>query len=738
MTAPFFVLGSADLRLFNGIRNTSLWIGGLLALTTLTYLPGLSGPFLFDDNTNILRNDALRLDSLSPQALLRAAWSLESGPLKRPLAYLSFALNHYFAGGFDPFAFKATNLAIHLLSTLLVAALAWRLGAGALANQPGRRRGFALLTAAIFALHPLALSPVLYVVQRMASLSTLFVLASILCLLFRKHANSSHNRRACTPQVVRRPLSATFTLAALLCWLRARESIFVGAGHARDRDAEPGHGDTHLPTVAVAGMARSDDIGMGGGLSGWLAPFGWLLAGGLFGLCGLFTKENAALMPLFYLLADRVCFADAPYWRWLGRPGRGGRLMRGALWLLAAAAAGLLAWYVAPGYAARPFTLTERVLTEGRVLWFYLGLFALPRIDAFGLYHDDIAISTGLLTPWTTLPALLGLAALTWLGFRLLRRAPLVGFGLLWFLTGHLMESTLIPLEIAHEHRNYLPLVGLACASAWLLVDFYQRAPRPALVATSVVLAVLTATTALRAVEWRDADTFYRYQVEHHPDSAHSRNDYASELGKRRRFGEALEQLRAAQRIAPWEAGYYFNYLLTARTAGLAVPAEVTDELDALLRSRPLTAFGQRALQTQGECLRKVCSFMAPDMAGWLSTYISAPVDREDRSQLEYLLGLAYLQQAQAGPALNAFERAYSLDRKYLHPLFEQANIFMALGQWDNAAFNLERIREANRTAPVRQDKALAQLEAAIAKGRGGKEALRILGDTADTKPETP
>ncbi|WP_448509871.1 hypothetical protein [Immundisolibacter sp.] len=709
---------------------------GLMLLTALAYWPGLSGPFLFDDSTNILHNAPLRLGSLAPAELWRAAWSLESGPLKRPLAYLSFALNHYFASGFDAFAFKATNLVIHLLNTLLVAALAWRLGAGALANQAGRRRGFALLAAALFALHPLALSPVLYVVQRMASLSTLFVLAAVLCLL------------------------------------RARAGIFVGAGHGRDRKAAPGRDAAHLPTGAVAAMGRSyspdpaqspvgTHVGRVGptGVTGhttagdgprsgyaalsrpagsWLAPMGWLLAGGLLALCGLFTKENAALLPLFYLLADRVCFARAPYWRWLGRPGGGGQLTRGALWLLATAAAGLLAWYVVPGYAARPFTLTERLLTESRVLWFYLGLFALPRIDAFGLYHDDIALSTGLLAPWTTLPALLGLAGLTWLGFRLLRRAPLVGFGVLWFLAGHLMESTLIPLEIAHEHRNYLPLVGLACASAWLLVDFYRRAPRPALAATGVVLIVLAATTALRAVEWRDSDTFYRYQVEHHPNSAHSRNDYASELGKRRRYAEALEQLRAAQRIAPWEAGYYFNYLLTARAAGLAVPAEVTGELDALLRGRALTPFGQRALQTQGDCLKKICSFMASDVVGWLTAYLSAPVDHQDRSQLEYLLGLAYTQLGQIGPALNAFERSYSLDKHYLHPLFEQANLFMALGQWDNAAFDLERLRAANQTAPVRQDKALTELEAAIAKGRSGKEAVRILGDSADPKPETP
>ena len=661
-------------------RIQALGLIAAMAVAAACYWPGLPGPFLFDDTTNILKNAPLRLDSLSPQALLRAGWSLESGPLKRPLAYLSFALNYYFAGGYDAFAFKATNLLIHLLNTLLVAALAWRLGVGALAGQPDRRRGLALLAAAIFALHPLALSPVLYVVQRMASLSTLFVLASLLCLL--------RARGACTRGATKEP---GFRFAS--------SGLHGAAGVGR-----MGYGLTRS-THPVAGR---------------LAPLGWLLAGGLLALCGLFTKENAALLPLLYLLADRVCFADASYWRWLGRPGCGGRMTRGTLWLLAAAAAGLLAWYVVPGYAARPFTLTERVLTEGRVLWFYLGLFALPRIDAFGLYHDDIAISTGLLTPWTTLPALLGLAALTWLGFRLLRRAPLVGFGLLWFLTGHLMESTLIPLEIAHEHRNYLPLVGLACASAWLLVDFYRRAPRPALTASGVVLAVLAATTALRAVEWRDADTFYRYQVEHHPNSAHSRNDYASELVKQRHYSEALEQLRTAQRIAPWEAGYYFNYLLTARSVDVAVPTEVTAELDALLRSRQLSAFGLRTLQTQGDCLRKVCSFMAPDMAGWLSTYISAPVDHQDRSQLEYLLGLAYTQQAQVGPALNAFERAYSLDRNYLHPLFEQANLFMALGQWDNAAFNLERLREANQTAPVRQDKALAELEAAIAKGRGG------------------
>ena len=628
-----------------------LGLAMVLILATLAYAPGLPGPWLFDDTTNILQNAPLRVESLAPDGLWRAAWSLESGPLKRPVAYLSFALNHYFAGGYSAPAFKATNLAVHLINVLLVYGLARRL-AGAGTQDATQRRRMALLTAAVFALHPLALSPVLYVVQRMASLSTLFV------------------------------------LAALLCLLRARQ--------------------------AISDFLRQSN--RGAALTGICL---WLSAGVLLAVIGLFTKENAALLALLYPLTDRVLYPQAPYWRWLGHPGRRGRVTRIALWVTFGLCAAFLAWKVAPGYAARPFTLLERQLTEARVLWFYLGLFALPRIDAFGLYHDDIALSTSLLSPLTTLPALLGIAGLVWLGFRLLRRTPLAGFAILWFLAGHLMESTLIPLEIAHEHRNYLPMVGLCVGVGWALARVTARMPQRAGAATLVVVfGVLGATTALRAWEWGESDRFYRYQVEHHPESANSRNDYASELAKRRHYADALTQLRAAQQAAPHEAGYYFNYYLTARTAGLPVPDEVQAELADLLREQPLSAFGYRALETQSQCLRKVCTFMAADMAHWLTTYISAPVEHRDRSQLEFLLGLAHVEQGNAQQAINAFERSFALDPQYLHPLFEQANIFMALSQWDNAEFNLQRLQAANQLAPVRQDKALADLAAAIAEGR--------------------
>ncbi len=63
-----------------------------------------------------------------------------------------------------------------------------------------------------------------------------------------------------------------------------------------------------------------------------------------------------------------------------------------------------------------------------------------------------------------------------WCAFLLRRRYPLLLLAVLFFLVGHSMESTLIPLEMVYEHRNYLPgmLVCLALAAVIVLPGFPQ------------------------------------------------------------------------------------------------------------------------------------------------------------------------------------------------------------------------------------------------------------------------
>lgn len=418
------------------------------AVLIALYWPGLRGGFFFDDGPSILLAQGVRLENLSLESVHQALVSGGAGPSGRPVAQLSFALNYYFSG-FDPFAFKATNLAIHLACSLLVLALVLKLlTSGAAAAKPRDVLIVSSAVAALWLLQPIQLLPVLHVVQRMTSLSAFFLLAALL--------------------------------------------------------------------LHIGGRERGDRMG-----AAWI-----LLAWGVLWPLSFLGKETGALFPLFVLA-----------WEVIIRRGSFGRLDRFACAFLVlagivlAAGAGYLllggAGWLWAGYDLRPFSPLERLMTEGRILWFYLGLMVAPRIDAFGLYHDDIAISTGLLTPWTTLPALLGLAGLVWLAWRVRRSAPLPAFGIAWFLIGHALESTALPLELAHEHRNYLPLLGVLLAAGWALAralrDERYRAVGIALAGTAVVYSSFV--TGLRAHQFGDDLGRTQIEAQHHPASAQARHE---------------------------------------------------------------------------------------------------------------------------------------------------------------------------------------------------------------------
>src|SRR5690606_29487200 len=113
------------------------------------------------------------------------------------------------------------------------------------------------------------------------------------------------------------------------------------------------------------------------------------------------------------------------------------------------------------GYSKRPFNLQERLFTECRILIDYAFNILVPNLRGAGIYHDDIVISRHLLFPWTTLPSLACVCASMIIALWGRRRWPLLSFGVLWFLCGHLLESTVFPLELYFEHRNYLPMFGI-------------------------------------------------------------------------------------------------------------------------------------------------------------------------------------------------------------------------------------------------------------------------------------
>jgi protein O-mannosyl-transferase len=188
------------------------------------------------------------------------------------------------------------------------------------------------------------------------------------------------------------------------------------------------------------------------------------------------------------------------------------------------------------GYASRPFTLGERLLTEGRVLFLYLAgaFFPLPGSGVRVLY-DDLALSTALLAPWTTAAALGAWAALVAAAVRYAGRAPWFSFAVGWYLVGHALESTVIPLEIAFSHRNYLPLLGVSLAATAGFVELtssarLQRVRRLVVGAGVSYLLLLWICMRLSADLWGHPVSQARAWVRQQPESPRAVMLYGAEL----------------------------------------------------------------------------------------------------------------------------------------------------------------------------------------------------------------
>lgn len=411
----------------------------LCLLLGAVYWVGLHGVFIFDDFENIVNNTLLRTFDGSLESLIAAASSGTSSPWGRPLSMASFALNFYFFGD-APFSFKLTNLAIHFANAMLVFTLVrqlWpRLGYD---TRTPQSLAPALWITAVWALHPINLTPVLFVVQRMTSLSAFFTLAALSLYLYGRQAKGKSGALA-------------IAVSLLLCWPAA-----------------------------------------------------------------ILSKETGLLLPLYLFLIE---------WLLLGTFQSVSTRVKWLALLSIGVVAVALCWtkwgFIIGGYSVRDFTLTERLLTEAPVLWFYLRQLVLPASDLFGLVHDDIPISRGLLTPPATLVAIVGWLVVLALALQQRSRQPLFAFAVFWFLASHLLESTILPLEIAYEHRNYIASFGIFLWLASLLFPEQQnvrwRIPRLVLAASFVFYCGLL--TSVRSVQWGDELPRTQTAVNDHPNSA--------------------------------------------------------------------------------------------------------------------------------------------------------------------------------------------------------------------------
>ena len=457
-------------------RKTAVYFCFLLGITGIVYLPGLSGGFYFDDEWNILRNTALKINELSASSLDGAANSGHAGPLGRPIAMLSFGINYYFSG-FIPFSFKLTNLLIHLLSGAGVFLLSLGLARRLPSLSEIETKQLALLASAFWLLHPLNLSPVLYVVQRMAGLSALFCFWGLVAYIYGRADLEAGKRRG-------------------MLLIISAFAVF-------------------LPL-------------------------------------GLFSKENAALFPLYCFLIEVIFF-------------RFKTLNQGAKIFLMILYFGVLVLptisivgytlvrseLILGGYAIREFSLAERLLTESRILVFYLKQLVFPVNSELGLFHDDIKISKSILNPLSTLFSIILIFSLILPATLYIKKFSLYSFCILFFFSAHLMESTLIGLELVHEHRNYVASFSILFFLAYWIISLSKKELFEKVKYATAFAAIFYFgfSTYMRASAWGNANIHAFEEVSNHSDSPRSNYQvgrifasYGHDLGDNKRKKEYLNK----------------------------------------------------------------------------------------------------------------------------------------------------------------------------------------------------
>lgn len=613
-----------------------LAVTAICILIVLSFWPGVHGPFMSDDFPNIVQNPALGEGG----SVWRVLSDHTASAFGRPVSMMSFALNAWL-GGMDPYGFKLTNLAIHLFNTVLVFALTWLLVTRTQALRmadPTVAAVTAATVALLWALQPMQVSAVLYVVQRMTL------------------------------------LAATFSLAALVTYLTGRLKLDAGTG-----------GWTQIGLAVVV-----------------LVPL------------SIFSKENGALtVGLMWCLEVFVLRSGAG----AEKQGWGPRL-RGALTMTGAAGLAVLIWIGWSGNEAargiRSYSLLERVFTEGRVLWWYVGMTAWPRIGEMGLFHDDWPVSTGFWSPPDAAIAWAAWFAVALSAMLLRHRAALWGLAVTWFLVGHAMEAGPLNLELVYEHRNYLPSYGLIMLPVVGVARWSADASRPLRLGAAAIALLLTGVlaglTGLHAQDWGDLSRWIDVQLKAHPASYRANMTKANfkavelraardQLSKLRLGSEAAKYYDAAIRLRPDEAGPLTGLLRMHFDAGRAPSEPLLRRTEMVVAKPPMRMDTFNSVMGMLACAAlRDCAIPEAVLVRVVNAALSNPATGGRRALLLADLGNYYgIQKKDSATASDYLEKATQVDGAPITTWLQLVRWQIEANRLDAAGQALERAASLDR-----------------------------------------
>lgn len=471
---------------------------------------------------------------------------------------------------------------------------------------------------------------------------------------------------------------------------------------------------------------------------------------GLGTLLGLYTKENAALTPIFALLVDTLLLSR---WKFPNRLQWASRI------LLFSALVSVL-WYLSPlridwfaTIELRGWSPWQRLQYQAVILWEYLRLALAPLPTAFGPFHDYRQLSdfSNRQTLVSATAWIFVTSAFFWINIRYKNPWPL--FALLWFLTGHLLESTVLGLELVFEHRNYLAIFGiafsLAVAAAHAPGELKRIAPVLFLLLITINAAALLAMTNLWGNPRNAADQW----ADRHPVSSRAAlhaamieagrtEDGIADLNTRYIQGE---QKRYAIRILDRTANLCktcTDVRMQAFLFACIVENEdlVSERFASLMRSLKDNGHVNISVADgffvfESLVANQACYPMEAEHVLRLAEAVTQQGDRVASGLLARILFVTakiHYDHGRLPEALETLSRAEKIEPKALPVLQFQVFLLKQLGEHDRALATIERRRDLDRSHAVMTNEELDLLEREV------RESALMPSAATDSAPAKP
>jgi len=430
----------------------------------------------------------------------------------RKVAYITFFLNQLIAP-FSPLNFRLLNILIHILNTVLVYIIAFKSVILYAENhlqevkkQKDKREATiqdkafyaALFSSVIFGLHPININAVAYIVQRMASLATLFVLLALLSYIA---ATQTADRRK-----------------ALLLYISSGLLVVLGIFSKENA------------VMAIPLILIYDYV--------FLSHFQWNLFRKrmllVFGIGILSVGLAFSLLKMHFALFDVVKFFFSPNQPLTAK-----------------------AWMASDVY----WTPLQHLLTEFRVVSRYILLIfsPLPQLLIFDWW--SFPISRGITHPITTIFSVLFILSLIIFSIWKLKRYPLLCFGILWYLCAISLESFFaLGSDLYSEHRNYLPVSGLFIGvTGQMTISFWSKMNRNIVFSIIFIIAILSGVlTFSRNYVWKDSLTLWGDTLSKAPSNIRAMQALGNAHLKLSDFGNAEQYYKEGVRISAKDQRLHF------------------------------------------------------------------------------------------------------------------------------------------------------------------------------------